>query len=293
LRCPLCDAACDGPAAVGSVVFEGQQYVYRQCRGCGSAACDPMPDAQTLARMYGPAYADQDSDPWVEDPKSPEMTLDWLRQRPSGVFVDFGCGSGSLLQAASSLGWKAIGAEHDAGVVRETEARTGCRVLHGLSALRGAELPSVDVIHMGDVIEHLPAPFEVVRHLVGLLRPGGWLMAQGPLEAGPCLFTAALRVAARLRRERVTQMPPYHVLQATVRGQRAFFARVGLAEVTYAISEVAWPAPARLSMTDLQQPRSLALFLLRRLSQWSSTLKPTKWGNRYFFVGTVGKEMSE
>jgi hypothetical protein len=88
-------------------------------------------------------------------------------------------------------------------------------------------------------------------------------------------------------------MPPYHVLQATVRGQRVFFERVGLAEVAYAISEVAWPAPARLSMNDVQQPRKLALFLLRRLSQLSSTLNPTKWGNRYFFVGAVGGGVSE
>jgi len=293
VRCPLCDVACDRRTAVVTGVFEGQAYVYRQCRACGSAACDPMPDAETLARMYGPAYAEQDSDPCVEDPKSPQKTLDWLRQRPSGVFVDFGCGSGSLLQAATSLGWNAIGVEHNEGVVRDTEARTGCRVLYGLSALRGSELPSVDVIHMGDVIEHLTAPFEVVRDLVGLLRPGGWLMAQGPLEAGPCLFTAAVRAAAQLRPRRVTRMPPYHVLQATVRGQRAFFHRVGLTEVTYDVSEVAWPAPARLSITDIKQPRKLALFLLRRLSQLCSSLNPTEWGNRYFFIGAVGGGISE
>ena len=105
MRCPLCDAACDGPAAVGSVIFEGQRYVYRQCQGCGSAACDPMPDDETLARMYGPAYADQDSDPCVEDPKSPQMTLDWLRQRPSRVFVAESCMVCPLFVAASCLPW--------------------------------------------------------------------------------------------------------------------------------------------------------------------------------------------
>jgi hypothetical protein len=73
-----------------------------------------------------------------------------------------------------------------------------------------------------------------------------------------------------------------------VRGQREFFERIGLAEVTCAISEVAWPAPARLSTTDLHQPRRVALFMLRKLSQWSSALNPTKWGNRYFYVGAGG-----
>jgi SAM-dependent methyltransferase len=251
-----------------------------------------MPDAETFAKMYGPAYATaEDGGTAIEDPKEPETVLTWLRRRPVGVFVDFGCGSGSLLRAASALGWTALGVEYQDDVVRRTAADTGCEVLNGLAALRGSARLPADVIHLGDVIEHLPAPLDVLQDLVGLLRPGGWLMAQGPLEAGPCLFTAVLRAASALRSGRVTRMPPYHVLQASVEGQRVLFDRVGLSELTYTVSEVAWPAPGRLSGASLSQPRSVALYALRKLSQAVSAVNARRWGNRYFYVGMAAQPL--
>jgi len=248
-----------------------------------------MPDAQAIARMYGLDYAKSGPvEASIEDPKSPEAVLAFLEGRAAGTFVDFGCGSGTLLRRVGALGWTPIGVEYDAPVAAETEAQAGCRVFVGIEALRASGLRP-EVINLGDVIEHLPVPLEVVMQLVALLRPGGWLLAQGPLEAGPCAFTAALHTARRLRGRRVTHMPPYHVLQATVRGQRAFFDRLGLEELAYVVSEVAWPAPARLSTAMVAAPRLAGLFLLRRASQAISALNPTGWGNRYFYAGLVRK----
>jgi SAM-dependent methyltransferase len=288
VQCPLCDCTDVGVSGFGSVIFEGRQYDYKHCRGCGSSFSDPMPDLETLARMYGPSYADAGvGDTDVEDPKEPERVLDWLRRRQPGVFVDFGCGSGSLIVAARALGWTATGVEFHVDVARRVAGETGCSVLNGLDELRRTAPLPADVIHLGDVIEHLTAPLNIVRELAGLLGPSGCLIAQGPLEAGPSLYSSVLRVAGSLRSARTPKgMPPYHVLQATVEGQRILFERAGLAPIEYLLSEVSWPAPARFSATCLGQPRSLALFALRRLSQHASALNPTKWGNRYFYVGT-------
>jgi len=247
-----------------------------------------MPDAEVLARMYGPAYAKAGSgDPAIEDPKDPERVLATLRRRQPGLFVDFGCGSGSLLRGARAGGWAAVGVEFEGDVARNTATETGCPVLHGISELRSFPRLPADVIHLGDVIEHLTAPDELLRELVGLLAPGGWLLAQGPLEAGPCFFSATLRAARILRGAPPAEMPPYHVLQATVEGQRLLFERVGLTVVEYRISEVAWPAPSRLSADVLTRLKSLGLFALRRASQVISALQPARWGNRYFYVGVL------
>lgn len=82
-------------------------------------------------------------------------------------------------------------------------------------------------------------------------------------------------------------MAPYHVLQATVSGQRAFFDRLGLEPLVYEVSEAPWPAPGHLSFSIALRPRLAALFALRRLSQGISALNPGAWGNRYFYVGEV------
>ncbi len=286
MRCPLCDSDDIGASRSGSILFDGQRYEYRECHGCGSLACDPMPDATTLAHMYGPAYAHVGAgDSSINDPKDLDAVLACLGQREPGLLVDFGCGSGSLLVAARALRWMAVGVEFQAEVVDSVARQTGCVVFNGLDQLRRSGNVPADVVHLGDVIEHLANPLDIVRELASLLRPKGFLVAQGPLEAGPCLFSTALRVARKLRRERPTEMPPYHVVQATVFGQRLLFERAGLKALVYRVTEVDWPAPTAVSTDLFAHPKSLALWVLRKASQAVSALSPDRWGNRYFYVG--------
>jgi hypothetical protein len=143
----------------------------------------------------------------------------------------------------------------------------------------------VDVVHFGDVIEHLTRPEETIRSVLSILRPGGIMIAQGPLEAGPSFFAAAMQYWQRLARPVPRAMAPYHTLMATVPGQRRFFARIGLEEIEYSVSEVAWPAPAHIALGDLRRPRRLALWALMRCSQALSKASPRACGNRYFFEG--------
>jgi SAM-dependent methyltransferase len=245
-----------------------------------------MPDTEALGRMYGPAYAESGAaDASVEDPRAPGEVLARLGALPRGRFVDFGCGSGSLLASARELGWVVTGVEFDPDVARRASIQSRSTVLTGLDELRASAAVPADAIHLGDVLEHLTAPLDVLSALVELLRPTGLLLAQGPLEAGPCVFATVVRTARRLRSARPVDMPPYHVLQATVAGQRTLFERAGLDALEYRVSEVAWPAPARLGGPVLRQPRFLALFLLRKASQAASALGPGRWGNRYFYMG--------
>jgi SAM-dependent methyltransferase len=243
--------------------------------------CDPMPDAETLALMYGPDYQ-QCGDETIEDPKEPERTIGWLSRLGQGTFVDYGCGSGALLLRARDMGWTAVGVELDTRVSREVQERTGVRVVSNPTELSNG---FADALHLGDVIEHLTTLDQQMPNLLRLLRPGGVLLAQGPLEAGPTLFSSMIGWSRALRPERLAEMAPYHVILATRAGQRTFFERMGLEELEYAVHEAAWPAPARLTSAVVKQPRSLALYALRRASQLTSMACPNRFGNRYFYAG--------
>jgi hypothetical protein len=141
------------------------------------------------------------------------------------------------------------------------------------------------VLHLGDVIEHLTELNRQMPQILNLIKPGGVLLAQGPLEANGNLFAFSVRMARLLRKSRRTEMPPYHVLLATAIGQKRLFQRLGLDLLEYSMHEVAWPAPSRLKCADLLSPRLTLLFLLRRLSQAASKIRPAHWGNRYFYAG--------
>jgi SAM-dependent methyltransferase len=83
------------------------------------------------------------------------------------------------MRMATAQGW----APH--GLDINPAAAESCRGL-GLSAEAGQVedlAPSVeryDACHMGDVIEHLPDPIGTLRHISGLLKPGGVVMVSTP-----------------------------------------------------------------------------------------------------------------
>lgn len=243
-----------------------------------------MPDDETLQIMYGADYTQDDGAAlYVENPKEPNRVIETLKKNPPGVFVDYGCGGGELLIEAKRLGWKAFGVELDREVAARVEATTGIRVFVGPH--NNPEFPLADVLHLGDVIEHLTRLEEQLPQILELIKPGGILLAQGPLEANTSFFTFVLSTSRRLRPAKRTEMAPYHVLLATSRGQREFFKRFGLEEIDYTLREVSWPAPVGLASSDLKNPRTVVLFALRKVSKTLTSINPTKWGNRYFYEG--------
>ncbi len=282
--CPLCGHSDHRPGWAGETVFLNRSFSFRECLGCGSQFCEPMPDDKVLREMYGPAYAAAFGDDTGEDgeSKQPELPLGWLERLGSGTFVDFGCGDGELLLRARELGWRAIGVEMDEDVAARVRARTGLEVTTDLAALGEG---TVDVLHLGDVLEHMTDLERDLPRLIRAVHRDGYLMAQGPLEANASLFTWTIRAARAVRGARVRNTAPYHVTLATARGQRRLFARSGLHEVEFLLREVAWPAPDRWERAKRGGVRGMAQYSLRRASRLVSRLDPASFGNRYFFVG--------
>ena len=136
--------------------WRGFSYTYLRCGTCSSLVCDPMPDDATLAQLYSVDYAAAFPDSYqVESPKNAGWVREQLAARRPATFVDFGCGDGSLLTVAVAAGWKAYGVELDAEVADRASAAAGCPVLCS-DDLSGAARAAV--VHLGDVLEHLPDP---------------------------------------------------------------------------------------------------------------------------------------
>jgi len=239
--------------------------------------------------MYGTSYGCSSGPDSVADPKESGWVLEWLERLPPGSFVDYGCAGGELLVEAAARGWKALGIELTREVAEETSLRTGLPVSTVEDALGQLERgPLADVLHLGDVLEHLTDLDREMPCILSLLRRGGLFLAQGPLEANGNLFTWTLRMARALKRRRPVEMPPYHVVLATVEGQWALFRRFGLTAVEERVTEVSWPAPDRLSSRDLARPKSVGLFCLRLASRALSRVSSDRWGNRYRYAGRHG-----
>lgn len=284
ISCPLCGNAGMVPSWFGSVEFNERTFEYKECTSCRSLICCPMPDSETLLEMYGNSYfATRTDDNMEKSGKSKfEGVLEFLQSRPAGVLIDYGCGHGSLLTAAAEIGWRPIGVEFSPEKIHELSERLNFEII----GTDGKPSEKADVLHLGDVIEHLTQINEQMPRILELLKDGGVLIAHGPLEANPSFFNLVLKFARKLSRSKRTRLPPYHVILATTFGQLALFDRMSLEPVRYIVSESAFPAPEKLSRQVLGSPRQTALFVVRQISSVLAKIMGLhKRGNRYLYFG--------
>jgi SAM-dependent methyltransferase len=159
---------------------------------------------------------------------------------PAGArLLDVGCGNGAFLKAAAEAGYQVAGIEQNAGSIALAAERSGERVTDLGTALAAAE--RYDIVHLADLLSHLPQPAEVLRALEGLLAPGGLFLIEGPLEKQRNPVYLALLAASRLRRRR-GRHAPLHLSFIDWRSQRALFERrLGYRLVASDLYETGWP----------------------------------------------------
>jgi SAM-dependent methyltransferase len=288
VSCPACGHGDSGPSYVGPCRYGDFEYQYRVCHGCRSLFADPMPGEDLLRQLYAPEYLDRHyARDLHEEASIPELgrelertAADIARRKPGGRLLDIGCGAGRFMAAASRAGLTVEGFEPNAATAQLVAESSGFPVHTGtLDAIAG----SFDVVHVADVLEHMPRPLELLQRLPALLSPQGILLARGPLEQQPHLFQEAVRLSRSVRR-RLTEvpaveMPPGHVVQFTLRGWHALFDRAGLQRDEERVYEVYWPVPEKFA------PRpSWSIKWLSRAVSHSMLGREAKLGNRVVSV---------
>ena len=211
--------------------------------------------------------------------------IDWLHERPSlegTSFLDYGCGARpETLKVARRLGMNAIGIEFDGEVRARASDYSQCAVFppEHLSTHHG----QIDLVFLGDVVEHVSDPSEVLRNVGELLSEDGLVFIQGPLEGAPTLLHSLVSVFAWVKPGVDGSIPPYHVSLATRRSMVELVQRCGYQIRQMEITEVQWPAPTFRKAVSTRSVRSLILAATKWLDVRLSKLKCDR-GNRFTMI---------
>lgn len=195
----LAPAATAFGQAVGTVV---------RCRACGHGSLLDPPEVDALVTAYAHVADEATLEEEPGQTATSRRDLLEVRQHLDGGprrLLDVGCWTGSLLDAATELGWDAAGVEPSSWAAGRAVER-GHEVTVG--TLDDVELApsSVQVVACCDVLEHLDDPVQALRRIFELLEPGGLLFATVP-DAGSAL--------ARLLGRRWWSVLPMHVQHFT------------------------------------------------------------------------------
>jgi len=242
--CPLCDGPAGPEAFPYETVWDDTRFRYLRCIECGTTYVDPLPSGAQLARIYswesyhGREYATPD--PGFYGPSVRELA----RHRPAPArLLDFGCGGGGFLLAAREAGYDCEGAEYDSDVARRIEKVTGVWVRSHEEMAAGAPF---DVVVLRDVLPHLVEPMVTLRRLESVLKPGGALFLDGPLEEQASLVRLVAQGSKRLQRRlggfRPASLAPTMLFRVDAAGQRRFLVgRMGYIERSFVVYETGWP----------------------------------------------------
>ncbi len=204
-----------------------------QCDACGFRHVLPLPDAAKLEQAYRELYygeekpaflahAGEDQD-WAQLAQTDRLEIfESLLGR--GRLLDIGSGPGFFLKAAQARGWQVLGVEPSRQAAAHARA-LGVEVVEGFfDAQTAGGLGVFDVVHLNNVLEHLPDPIGTLTLAREVLKQGGLICVGVPNDFSP--FQIAAR--ASLGADEWWIVPSHHLNYFDFASAAALLERLGL-----------------------------------------------------------------
>ena len=218
----------------GRVLAQAGGYDVIACESCGFRHVVPLPSAEQMAEAYRetyykdekPAYlteagADQ---AWAALMQNDRLSLfEKILGTPRRRLLDIGSGPGFFLKTAAARGWKELGIEPSRQAA-EFARQMGVNVVEGFFDAQSAPgLGLFDVVHLNNVLEHIPDPIGLLTLARERIAPGGLICITVPNDFTPLQDAACQKAAIG----RWWIAPPHHLNYFDFATGEALLARLG------------------------------------------------------------------
>lgn len=189
-----------------------------ECDTCGFKHIIPIPTAEEMEEAYREEYYSIEKPLYLERTKE---DLDWWNITYSDRYdtfeeylspdhrriLDIGSGPGAFLLHGKQRGWQTLGIEPSRQAADHSR-KLGLEIVEDfLTEETANKLGEFDVVHMSEVLEHIPDPKGMLQLVWHLLTPGGLICVVVPNDYNP--FQHALRTACGYDPWWVA--PPHHI----------------------------------------------------------------------------------
>jgi len=198
----------DGHKHHGNTLGDVDGFDVIDCIECGFAHAVPIPTEDFLSEYYKDEfvknrpegfYKKMESDvPWMNILYNEKYDLldKYVKSKKPSI-LDIGSGLGYFLVCGKKRGWKVTGIEPSKESCDYSE-KMGLNIINAyLNKNNSLALGKFDVVHMHEVIEHLPDPLEMVSMAEEMLNPGGILCIASPNDFNPLQESFVKSVGSR------------------------------------------------------------------------------------------------
>lgn len=229
----------------GRVLDTVGDFTVIACEHCGFSHVLPLPSAEDLRALYASTYYSETKPEYITRYEQDQAWWDivfaerlavaesWLTMTPPmpissrrPLALDVGSGPGGFLSVAMTRGWNAIGLELSE-VAAKYSREHGHTVLERGLLDDDPELPSgaFELVHLNEVLEHLPDPRAALARIWDILSPGGVVCIMVPNDYN--VFQRAMRDSGQQQPYWVA--PPHHLNYFDGRSLAGLLRRCGFA----------------------------------------------------------------
>lgn len=230
------------------------EFTVIECESCLFSHVIPLPTPEQLREIYEHEYytqekplylerMEEDRDWWNLCYQDRYETFEKLLPAERRSILDIGSGTGHFLLHGKQRGWNTIGVEPSTKAA-EHSRNLGLNIVETMMTRETvSQFDPVDVVHMSEVLEHLPNPEEMIQWAQQLLKPGGLICVLVPNDYNP--LQKALQTALDFAPWWVA--PPHHLNYFNFDSLRNLLQRNGFEIV---LSEATFPMEMFLLMGD-------------------------------------------
>lgn len=174
----------------GIVLHSTEDFDVIECESCGFKHIIPIPDEEELRSIYKHEYHVKDKplmlqhqledEEWHAETNRARLATIENKLKRKGSLLDIGSGNGFFLKNAKEKGWQTKGIEPSDKAVDYCNS-IGLDVVHGVFDQQCADsIGQFDVLHLWEVLEHLPDPAGMLALCRQVVAPGGLIVVGVP-----------------------------------------------------------------------------------------------------------------
>lgn len=230
-----------------STHFNKKIFYYKKCLNCNFVKIDPYPNKKDLEILYdnksyhGKFYSNMES---TEYKLSAEYLSSFCKKRAR--LLDFGCGNGHFIKEIQNK-YKCYGVEYDLDTIKQCrKTLTKATFLENKTIKKKKFNNFFDVVHLGDVLEHVVNPDSLLNKLHKKIKKNGLLYLEGPIERNFSIINLSIILFGNIKKlikpNLKNNFKPYHLYFCNFNNQLLMIKKTKKYEIIkYEIYETGWP----------------------------------------------------